>query len=454
MNKFLQSKIALPTIAFIGLVITIAIIKLQPKMIHTPAERAVVMVNAITLDKYDLRPTIIGYGTVAPDLTLKAKAEVTGRVTYLHPELKKGAILSKGTLVVKIDDKDYQLALRQAKADLLSNQASLKEMQLTIENTQLDLQLAQEKLKVRQAEYKRLQKLRKSGAVSQSKLDAERQNMLAQQQEVQQLENKQTTLPSDIAVINAKIDISQAKVEQSQRDLDRTNILLPFNARVRQVDAELDQFVSAGALLFDVSGMDKVIINAQFPMSQFRQIAKGFDKNKLKLGQLTAHENHQSVFTSLGLSAEVSIAGNKDLHWDAKVERISDNVDAQSRTIGVVVSVSGSYENIDPAVRPPLLEGNYMEVKLQGAISEFLVLPRFALHQQQVYRIDAQNKLQRISLKDLQLQDELVLVNSGLAAGDKIITSDVFPAVNGMSVESIADAKTTLQIRQWVEAAQ
>lgn len=454
MNKFLQTKVALPAITFIGLVITIAIVKLQPQMTHSPADRAVATVNAITVNKHSLRPTIIGYGTVAPDLTLKAKAEVSGRVTYLHPELKKGAILPEGTLVVKIDDKDYQLALRQANADLLSNQASLKEMQLTIENTQLDLQLAQEKFKVRQAEYKRLQKLRKSGAVSQSKLDAERQNMLAQQQEVQQLENKQTTLPSDIEVIKAKIDISKAKVEQSQRDLDRTNILLPFNARVRQVDAELDQFVSAGTLLFDVSGMDKVIINAQFPMSQFRQIAKGFDKNKLKMSRLTASESQQSVFTSLGLSAVVNIAGDKNLHWQAKVERISDNVDAQSRTIGVVVSVSGSYENIEPGVRPPLLEGNYMEVKLQGAASEFLVLPRFAIHQQQIYRIDDESKLQRVTLTGLQLQDELALLHSGLNIGDKIITSDVFPAVNGMKVESIADAKTTLHILQWVEAAQ
>ncbi len=60
-----------------------------------------------------------------------------GRVTYVHPELKRGAILSKETVLLRIDDRDYRLALTQAEADMLANQASVKEMELTIENNKL-----------------------------------------------------------------------------------------------------------------------------------------------------------------------------------------------------------------------------------------------------------------------------------------------------------------------------
>jgi len=454
MSKFLKHKLALPAILVAGILLTVLIIKMQPSMQHNPKARLAVPALAVSVREHKLRPTINGFGTVVPDVTLSAKAEVKGRITYLHPELKKGAILPKGTVVVRIDDRDYQLALRQAKADLLSSQASLKEMQLTVENTQLDLRLANEKLKVRRAELKRLEKLRKTGAVSQSKLDGERQNMLQQQQEVQQLENKQTTLPSDIQVLEAKIEISRAKVEQSERDLQRTEISLPFNARVRQVDAELDQFVSTGNLLFDVSGMDKVVINAQFPMEQVRQIARGFDKEKLKFVNLSDIKDSSSIFASLGLLASVRIAGTDFKGWDAKVERFSDNLDPQSRTVGVVVSVSDSYKHLEPGVRPPLLEGNYMEVELQGIPSTFLAMPRFALHEQQAYFIDEESRLQRVELKGLQLQGELALFKGGLQAGDRVITSDIFPAVNGMTVAPVKDEKTEQALNAWVRAAQ
>ncbi len=45
--------------------------------------------------------------------------------------------MSKETVLLRIDDRDYRLALTQAEADMLANQASVKEMELTIENNKL-----------------------------------------------------------------------------------------------------------------------------------------------------------------------------------------------------------------------------------------------------------------------------------------------------------------------------
>ena len=255
-------------------------------------------------------------------------------------------------------------------------------------------------------------------------------------------------------MIKAKIEISKAKVEQSKRDLERTEIRLPFNARVSQVNVDQNQFVAQGASLFDVSGLDKVIINAQFPMDQFRQIALSFDRQKIDFSKLTSDTKMSELFASLGLSAKVFIAGSPYQGWQAKVERISDTIDPQSRTIGVVVSVSGSYKNIDPGVRPPLLEGNYMQVDLSGKQQEYFVLPRFALHQQQIYRVNQASQLERITLKNVQLQGELALLREGLNENDQIITSDLFPAINGMLVEPVMDKKTQIKLNQLLEAVQ
>ena len=453
MRHFLTTKYALPALVAVGIIILVAIVNLQPDMVHDVKARPSVAVNFIEVKKQHIRPEIVGYGSVKPDVNLQAKAEVTGRITYINPNLKKGEIFAADSLLLKIDDKDYQLALKQAQADLLANQANLKEMELTIENNELELKLAKEKLKVRQKEFQRLSKLRKSGSVSQSKLDAERQNLLAQQQEVQQLKNKQTTLPSDLEVMKAQLAIAEAKLQRSQRDLERTEIRLPFNGRISEVFVEMDQYVATGAQLFDASGLDKVVINAQFPMDQFSLFARGFKRDKIQLANLQNFENMTKVLAALGLTAKVELASGSFQPWQAKVERFSDNLDPQSRTLGVTVSVSGNYQNIEPGAKPPLLEGMYMKVSLLGAPQEFIVVPRFAIHQNQLLRISNNDTLEKVALGATQMQGNLALIKNTLVSGDKIITSDVFPAVSGMDLTPLLDVKTEQQIGEWLGAA-
>ena len=438
-KAFLSKRRSLIFIAATGLLVMILIIKLQPAMIHNDAQRPSIPVSYIEVKKQMIKPEIIGYGTVQPDLNLQAKAEVTGRITYIHPQLKKGEIFAKDTLLLKIDDKDYLLQLKQSQADLLANKANLKEMEINIENNELELKLATEKLKVRQKEYSRKVKLRKTGAVSQSNLDAEKQNLLQQKQEVQQLKNKQTTLPSTLEVMKAQLEIAKAKLIKSERDLQRTQVKIPFNGRISQVYTELDQYMPTGTQLFDASGLDKIMINAQFPISQFSAFTRSFEQQKVDFKTVKEIPSMSKVLESLGLSATVEEAGGDFKGWSAKVERFTDDLDPRTRTVGVIVTVEGSYKNIEPGVRPPLLEGMYMKVFLQGADSETIAIPRYAMHENQIYIINADEQLERVTLTDVQYQGELVLVKDRLRSGDRVITSDVFPAVNGMQLTPIID---------------
>ena len=461
---WLQRKRALPIIAAIGVLITVLIIKLQPTMVNSDQQQVAKAVNVIEVNRHIVRPEIVGYGTVKPDLILKAMAEVSGRVTYVHPELKKGAFIAKDTLIATIDDKDYQLALKQAQADLLAAKASLKEMELTIANNQLELKLSNEKLRVGQAELGRLAKLSASGTISASRLDQEKQAVLVQQQEVQKLENQRTTLPSELAVLTTKIDIAKAKYQQSERDLARTQIFLPFSGRISDVFIEKEQFVAKGNNMFDAVGMEKITINAQFPIDQFGRFVADLNRSSIDLSIPKQTPVMSELLASLGLSAKVSIAGENFEGWQARVERFSDNLDLQSRTVGVIVSVSNGYSQIKPGVRPPLLEGMYMKVSLLGQRGDFLALPRFALRDNQVFKVSKDNTLTRVTLNNPLLQDSLALlpVNANtenqqampIVAGDKIVVSDLFPAVNGMALAPVVDVNTQQQLTHWLEQAQ
>ena len=453
-HKFLKSRFALPAIIVGGIILTLLIILIQPAMEHNPQQQAATPVSVIEVKQHSIRPAIMGFGSVEPDVDLEAKSEVSGRITYIHPELKKGSILSKGTLLLRVDDKDYRLALTQAEADLLANEAAVKEMDLTIENNKLELKLANEKMKVRQKELNRLSKLKKSGAVSQSKLDAERQNFLQQKQEVQQQLNRQTTLPSDREVLIAKVEIAKAKLERSKRDLERTELVLSFNGRVSNVYTELDQYVGIGNKLYDISGLDKIVVHAQFPFDQFKQFSANFNSSNINFNDSNNLPSMGDLLSSFGLTATIELPGNSDTFWDAKVERLSDAIDPKSRTIGITVSVSNSYQNLQPGVRPPLLEGMYIKVLVKGAPANYLALPRFALHKSQVFKVAEGSVLQRINLKNIHLQGNLALVKNGIFMGDQIITSDVFPAVNGMLLSTSHDDESDALMTKWVESSQ
>ena len=164
-NRWLKNKFAFPIIAISGLVVMVLIVKLQPDMEHKPAASLITPVNYIKVGSHLIKPEIIGYGVIKPDMTLQAKAEVSGRITYIHPKLKKGEIFSQDTLLLIIDDKDYLLQLKQAQADLLVNKANLQEMTLTINNNELELSLALEKLQVSNTECARMLKLSQTGVV-------------------------------------------------------------------------------------------------------------------------------------------------------------------------------------------------------------------------------------------------------------------------------------------------
>jgi len=450
MLQLLKTKFALPVIVLVGVLVAFLIVKLQPKMLHNPQARPSVPASFVEISKHRIKPEIIGFGTVKPDLNLHATAEVSGRITYINPDLKKGEIFVKDTILFKIDDKDYLLQLRQAEADVLANKASLTEMDLNIENNVLELKLAQEKLKVRKKEFSRLEKLRKSGSVSQSKLDAERQNLLQQQQEVQQQKNKQTTLPSDLEVVKAKLAIAESKLEKSQRDLARTEIRLPFNGRISQVNADADQYVGIGSSLFHASGLDKVVVHAQFPFDQFSRFARNFNKRKVDIAKSENFANMTQMLADFGLTAIIEHSGGDFSAREAKVERLSDDLDPQSRTIGVTVSVDKNYIDIEPGKKPPLLEGMYIKVTLMGPESEFLVIPRFAIHAEQVFLIGEGEKLERRNIKDYQVSGNLALFKKELSSGERIITSDIFPVVDGMSILPVIDETVNQQIASWL----
>ncbi len=448
-SKWLQKRSALPLFLIAGIAVAGIVVSQKKSPSHQPQGDQAKPVSIVEIHQQSVRPMIVGYGEVVPDILLSAKAEVAGRITYVHPDLHKGALLPKDALVVKIDDKDHQLALSRAKADLASNEASLKEFVLNMKDAEVDLRLAKEKLKLAESELRRNAELLKKQSISQATVDSQKSNVLQLKQEVQNLTNRLEVLPAQQEIAEAKRAIAQATVETQQRNLERTEIRLPFNARINQLDIEQDQFVAQGNTLFSAQNTDKILINAHFSPARFTIISRSLAAFEKELKQAMASQQLGAMLDRIGLRASVQLTDIPQALWKGKVERISNDLDPDTRTLVVTISVDKPYEKIKPGVKPPLINGMYTRVQLSGNPEPFYLAPRSALHEGQVYLVDRDSKLERRSVAPFHQQDEIALFIDGFEAGEQLVVSDLYPAVPGMKLKPKVNGNLQQSMRAW-----
>jgi multidrug efflux pump subunit AcrA (membrane-fusion protein) len=324
-------------------------------------------VRVITATPVILVPRVIGYGSVYPGSFWNAIAQVSGEVIFVHPGLKKGAILAAGTEIARLSPADFTLALTQVKANIRAAEAKLAELKVSEANTADLLTIEKRGLKLRETELTRKQGLLKRGAVARIAIETAERDTLAQLKVVQDLENALRLLPTQRAVQREQIAVYRAQREAAKLDLDRTHITLPFDARIAEVHVEAKQFAQIGGVLVVADSVDVAEIEAQIPIAQFRAMVHASAPGGLPVG-ITAQSLGQ-IIQSIGFAATVRLGSDGDrVEWPARFARISDTVDPKSRTIGAIVAVDGAYAKAAPGKRPPLSKGMFVEI--EGSVSK------------------------------------------------------------------------------------
>ena len=373
-------------------------------------------VTVLTLQAVDFQPTVSGFGTVKPAFELTVLSEVAGRVAWVHPDLERGNVLPEGTTVIRLDDTDLRLALNQSESELAVKKVQLEQKALEQQNYQKNLADAESRLSLARKELARLQSLVEKGLMSNSGVDAQRQQVLAQQSEVSNLELQLQMLPSQIRILEAEIESSQARLLQRERDLDRSDIQLAKTGVIGSVNVTEGSYVGMGAQLFQVSSENDFEINAQVSAKTYQQVF-----NTLTLPTQIRAE------VTLSNQASANAPAN-DLV--AQPLRIDDGLDTATRMLGVVVGIDGNDHG--------LTKGTYAEVTLSAMESDYWVVPRSAIHDNQLYFADGNNQLRIVPAQvDFYQGDYAVLAQK--PNFDRLVTSQLFPAVEGMALDIFGD---------------
>lgn len=127
----------------------------------------------------------------------------------------------------------------------------------------------------------------------------------------------------------------------------------------------------------------------------------------------------------------------KNVMWHGELVRISEAVDPTTNTIGLVVKVENPYGGVLPGKKPPLLKGMFVRVEFVASATQQLILPRKAIHQGRVYIVDENNKLEIKPISISRKQGELIVVETGIRQGDKVIVTDIVPVIEGQPLNTI-----------------
>lgn len=434
--SLLRKALILPPIALGAAVLYVAVSgKEAPKRLDIKETATVVRV--ISVSPQSFVPRVVGYGTVEPARTLEAIAQVSGRVTYINPIFKRGDFIAEGDVLIKLSPEDYELEIAEAETDIASADVDLEELAVTLLTQKKSLEISKAVLDLEERELARLKTLLERKVISEQQVENQEAAVLQQRSDVQDLENEIALNPVKQKALEQAKRKSEVRLETAKLNLARTTIKAPFAARVSDVSVEIDQYVGAGTSIGSLDGIEAADIDVQIAPTNMSGFA-----NLAFPGQLDTEEGVRRARLSLDrLSATVKVGSVGDAaSWQARVKRVSDTVDPDTRSVGLIVTVDKPYDTIRPGLRPPLVKGMFTEVELSApAVGEKTILPRSAVLDGKVMTVTKENRLE---LKDVDIAyrfDDVVLLSQPLSDGTRVIVSDVSPVIDGMLLKPVAD---------------
>lgn len=413
----------------IGTLILLLSIALKPKLAIAPAGDNARVVDVMQLQHSDVAPQVIGFGQVRPKQQWSAIAEVTGEILYKAPQLAKGEFIKTGTELLRIDPLKYELALAQAQADLNSNQLQLAKLKQEQSNLAKNLEIEQSRLVLQQKENKRLGKLTKQGMLPQSDFDTQRIQLLTQEKVVQEISQQLALFENEKSVAIAKINLSKASVAEANRSIAKTVIKAPRNIKVAQVDVEQNQVVNLNQVMLVGHALEVMEVEAQIAIHDMHTLVSSMRRCE---GCPVTPELFNNIHASIELNS-----GEMNQVWTASVRRISETIDLNQATVGVILEIAQDPSKLRPG-RPPLLNGMFIKATLKGQTSPQLSVPEKALHTNRIYLIDVNNKLKIAPIKVLYRIEATAVIQTidgdAIKEGDRLVLNDLLPAIEGMSL--------------------
>lgn len=385
-----------------------------------PREKFKPHVETVEVSLGNFQPIITAQGTVKPHTVINLTPEISGRIIFVSAKLVVGGLFEKGEELLRIDPKDYELALEQSKADINSAQSqitnALAQMSsAAAQKTKFEARIMREEAeaKAARAEWVLLGKkndppdlLVRVPQINEAKAGITSANALSNAARAQKQSAK------------ALVKAAEASRELAELNVKRCVIEAPFHCRVQSRNVGVGQIASRASVLAQLQSVDYAEIRLLLPLDEFRYL------------QITNAFRGGTSITN-GPSVTLTAHGNK---WPGRIVRSEGEIQAGTQMMAVVAQVSKPYANDSPA----LSFGQFVSADIQGrAFEDIAILPTTVLRNDDLVYVADNNKLHTQKVTVLWHSRKQIAISVGLKSGEQVCTSSLDSFVEGMDVTAI-----------------
>jgi RND family efflux transporter MFP subunit len=327
-------------------------------------------------------------GTVLAAKRVVLQPEVSGRIVGQSSQLLPGGLFRKGDIILRIDPRDYETAVKQQEA--------------AVEQARLEVQLEKGRQVIAQREWKLLEE--------DIALDQASQELALRKP---QRKNAQVSL-----------EAAESTLEQARLQLERTRVYAPFNAVVQEELVDEGQLVNPQTRLATLIGTDQFWVQVSIPVDRLRWLAfsgtEGTDASDVTVIQ--------------------EVSGDAQIERPARLVRLLGDLDPVGRMARVLVEIDDPLD-LESDANPhtiPLMLGAYVRVEIKGkSVEEVFAVPRTSIREgDQVWIMDEEDRLVFRPVEVLHRSKDRVLIRNGLEGGERIVTNRIPSPLPGMKLRT------------------
>lgn len=328
----------------------------------------------------DVALTVSTQGEVRARTEITLVAQVGGRIVHVSPEFTEGGNVRPGEPLLWIEDEDFRLAVIQAEARVAAARVG-------VEQAEADADVAR-----------------------------------------RQLENVANPSPlalkkPQVAQAHATLKAAEADFAQTQLNLSRTKVTVPFVGRLKSKLVDVGQFVTPGTPLGRAFATD--VVEVRLPLTDSQLASLG-----LPIGFIANDDAPLVNFSAV-------VAG-QHREWEGRLTRLDAAIDTDTRLVYAIAESENPYVGGLNSGGMPLAVGLFVNAEIQGRqLEQAYLIPRNALRAgDKVYRI-SDGRLDVREVEVIHQSNEYVVIERGVDTGDQVVISSVRNPVQGMAVEAV-----------------
>lgn len=190
-------------------------------------------------------------------------AAVAGRLSKVH--VTNSQLVKEGDKLVEIDTAKFEIAVKQAQADLqTATQASDADL-ASVTTAQAQVNVAEANLKNSQIKGKRIIKLAEQGAASLSRADDVRSSIASNEAKLRSAKSELQKAKSNLGGTgqdNAKIKQALVNLENAQLDLHRATVRAPSDGIITNLSVDVGHYANVGAPIMTFISIKDVWVQA------------------------------------------------------------------------------------------------------------------------------------------------------------------------------------------------